>query len=112
MERRFLTFIKLAGRWFVHLPNYEDHIQDLEVVNNTDKFCEILDKFNQGMIKISISDESSENKFATREYILKRKEFFADGAIYTVNKINLEIWLRKVFKHILGEFPETIYIQI
>lgn len=111
-----LKFIKLANRWFVHLPEFPGQPDDLEMVLGADALCDMIDTHNMGIITVTISTEPNENKFTTKEYILDF--MFAttlgdeqDGAYYQVHGLDLQVWLCNVTKYVFNEFPKTIYIK-
>ena len=113
-----LIFIKLAGRWFVHLPNYPGHYSDLEMVLGADVMCDLIDSFDIGHITVTISDKPFENtNFTTKTYILDfinstTSNGEQDGANYRMREYKLDVWLCNVTKYVFGEFPATIYIRV
>ena len=116
MEKK-LTFIKLAGSWFVHLPDYPGHYSELEMVLGADVMCDLIDTFETGSITVTVSDESSDSIFSTREYILDfvnstTSNGEQDGANYRMREYKLDVWLCNVTKYVFGEFPATIYIRV
>jgi hypothetical protein len=111
MEKK-LKFIKLAGKWFVHLPNYPGHYSDLEMVLGADVLCDMIDTFETGSIAATVSDEPFDSIFSTREYILDFVNKEHDGANYRLREYKLDVWLCDVTKYVFGEFPATIYIKI
>lgn len=116
MEKK-LTFIKLAGKWFVHLPDYEGHYSDLEMVLGADVMCDMIDTFDTGYITATVSDESKESNFATKEYVLDFVNSTVsngeqDGANYRLREWKLDVWLCNVTKYVFGEFPTTFYIRV
>ena len=116
MEKK-LNFIKLAGRWFVHLPDYPGSPEDLEMVMGADSFCQQLDKHNTGLLTVYVDTESKAGRFTTQEYIFKFDEYSeVDDEIfgayyYLENDPNFKIWLCNVTKYVFNEFPKTIYIK-
>lgn len=116
MEKK-LNFIKLAGSWFVHLPNYPGHYSELEMVLGADVMCDMIDTFETGNITVTVSDKPSDSIFNTREYILDfvnstTSNGEQDGANYRLREYKLDIWLCNVTKYVFREFPATIYIII
>lgn len=116
MEKK-LTFIKLAGKWFVHLPDYEGHYSELEMVLGADVLCDMIDTFDTGYITATISTEPKESNFTTKEYILDFVNSTVsngeqDGANYRLREWKLDVWLCNVTKYVFGEFPATFYIRI
>lgn len=117
MERK-LVFVKLAGRWFVHLPDYPGLPEDLEMVMGADFFCQQLDKHNTGFVTVYVGIEHKVSRFTPQEYVFKfdnytevNSEIF--GAHYHLESDpDFEIWLCNVIKYIFGEFPKTIYIRV
>lgn len=120
MEKK-LTFVKLAGNWFVHLPNYEGHYSDLEMVLGADVLCDMIDTFDTGYITVTVSTEPKESNFTTKEYVLDfvnstgtgpDSGWEQDGANYRLREWKLDVWLCNVTKYVFGEFPATIYIRL
>ena len=116
MEKK-LKFIKLAGSWFVHLPDYPGHYSELEMVLGADVMCDMIDTFETGNITVTVSDEPSDSIFSTREYILDfvnstTSNGEQDGANYRLREYKLDVWLCNVTKYVFGEFPATIYIVV
>jgi hypothetical protein len=105
-----LKFVKLAGQWFVHLPNYPGNPEDLAMVSGADILCDMIDSEGFGEITVLMSTEPQDNP-AWRGRILDFSEFTGDeGALYTLRDIKLNVWLCNVTKYVFGEFPKTIYI--
>lgn len=116
MEKK-LTFVKLAGKWFVHLPDYEGHYSDLEMVLGADVLCDMIDTFDTGYITTTISTEPKKSNFATKEYVLDFVNSTIsngeqDGANYRLREWKLDVWLCNVTKYVFGNFPATIYIKV
>ena len=116
MEKK-LTFVKLAGKWFVHLPDYPGHYSELEMVLGADVMCDMIDTFETGSIAVTVSDKPFDSTFSTREYILDfvnstTSNEEQDGANYRMREFKLDVWLCNVTKYVFGEFPATIYIKI
>lgn len=115
--KKKLNFVKLAGRWFVHLPDYPGHYSDLEMVLGADVMCDMIDTFETGNIAVTVSDEPFDSMFNTREYILDfvnstTSNGEQDGANYRMREYKLDVWLCNVTKYVFGEFPATIYITV
>lgn len=115
--KKKLTFIKLAGKWFVHLPDYLGHYSDLEMVLGADVMCDMIDTFETGSIAVTVSDEPFDSVFSTREYTLDfvnsaTSNGEQDGANYRLREYKLDVWLCNVTKYVFGEFPATIYIVV
>lgn len=111
-----LKFIKLANKWFVHLPEYDlGGPEDLEMVMGADILCECLDFKGRGIIDVEICTDSEEiinkNDFLTLNLLNSTGD---DGANYQVTgKFQQDIWLCNVTKYVFnGNFPATIYINI
>ena len=116
MEKK-LTFIKLAGKWFIHLPDYEGHYSELEMVLGADVLCDMIDTFDTGYITATISTEPKESNFTTKEYVLDFVNSTVsngeqDGANYRLREWKLDVWLCNVTKYVFGEFPATIYVRL
>ena len=113
MEKR-LVFVKLANKWFVHLPEYPGEPMDLEMVSGADTLCESFDKEKNGFISVTVStNPMNGDDFATCYVVLNLKEHFADiGATYIIQDTENEVWLCNVTKFVFGEFPENLYIRL
>lgn len=117
MEKK-LIFVKLAGSWFVHLPDYPGHYADLEMVLGADVMCDMIDTLDIGYITVTVSDKPIDSKFGTIEYILDFVNSTTDstgeqdGANYRLREFKLDVWLCNVTKYVFGEFPATFYIRI
>lgn len=116
MEKK-LNFVKLAGKWFVRLPDYPGHYSDLEMVLGADVMCDMIDTHDIGYITVIVSTEPSENQFTTKEYTLDfvnstTSNGEQDGANYRMREYKLDVWLCNVTKYVFGEFPATIYIRV
>ena len=116
MEKK-LTFVKLAGKWFVHLPDYPGHYTELEMVLGADVMCDMIDTHDIGYITVIVSTEPSENQFTTKEYTLDFVNSTVsngeqDGANYRMREYKLDVWLCNVTKCVFGNFPATIYIKV
>lgn len=117
MERK-LVFVKLAGRWFVHLPDYSGVPDDLEMVCGADSFCEQLDKHKTGLLTVYVGTEPKISRFTLQEYVFEFDAYSEwsgeiDGATYRLKSDpDFEIWLCNVTKQVFGEFPKTIYVRL
>lgn len=112
MEKE-ISFVKLAGKWFAHFPDYPKSPDDLEMVMGADVMCEMVDVNNTGFITIHVSDEPFEDLITTREYVLDFVDTTGDeGAYYKLRNFDLEVWLCNVTKYALGYFPQNIYIGL
>lgn len=102
MQRR-LSFVKLANKWFVVLPEWEGDVEDLQMVCGADLLLECISN-GQPVVTISIVEKSS-----TRLTLLSSDDY---GATYKVNSpyYQGDVWLCNVTKYVLGEFPKVIYI--
>ena len=118
-----LTFIKMAGGWYVHLPDYEGNIDDLEMISGADSLCYELDTDNDGMVSVIVSDDNDyiEGGFEW-DYVLDfimstvGDDGEVSGAYYNVyDDKNFaqtkQIWLCNVTKYIFKKFPPFIYIK-
>ena len=119
-----LTFIKIAGRWYVHLPDYDGNIDDLEMVSGADSLCYELDTDNDGVVNVVVSEDNDyvEGNF-NWDYVLDfimstvGDDGEVSGAHYNVyddkNFMQTkQIWLCNVTKYIFKKFPATIYIKM
>lgn len=113
MERK-LVFVKLANKWFVHLPEYPGHPMDLEMVSGADTLCEMIDEYHNGFISVTVStNPMNGDEFATKFVVLDLKKYTDDiGATYTKRDSDQEVWLCNVTKYVFGDFPETLYIRL
>lgn len=112
----------MAGGWYVHLPDYEGNIDDLEMVSGADSLCYELDTDNDGVVSVIVSEDNDyiEGDF---EWDYRLEFSFSstneigevDGAFYIVTNKHFEtsynIWLCNVTKHIFKKFPLFIYIK-
>lgn len=114
MTSKKLIFVKLAGKWFVHLPDYPGDPMDLEMVSGADDLCESIDKNKNGFISVTVTDKPlNGDEFATDLIILDMKECFEEiGTTYTVRDSDKEVWLCPVTKYVFGKFPECLYIRL
>lgn len=97
-----LRFVKLAGIWFAHIPDYPGDPGDLVMVEGADTLCDSLDN-GDGIIDTVISDDEDLGGFKLN---FEREE--CDGAVYEVN--SRLIWLCSVTKYVFNHFPKTIYV--
>lgn len=113
MEKK-LIFVKLAGKWFVLLPDYPGEPMDLEMVSGADVLCESLDVAKNGFISVTVSTGPlNGDEFATNLIVLNCKEVFEEiGATYVKQDSDMEVWLCPVTKYVFGSFPQTIYIRL
>lgn len=111
---KHLNFVKLAGYWFAHLPDYEGDPSDLEMVDGADVLCVMLDHQENGLIYSTISDEpleeeSMSDNIYTLDFVNSTEGI---GANYRCREFKLDLWLCNVTKYVFGKFPETIYVRI
>lgn len=108
-----LTFVKLAGDWFVHLPDFSGEVAELVMVDNAHTFLEYLNSFtNTGIVTIGVNTIPS-----THFCKLSLLESDSIGATYEViskfDKIPVDtIWLCNVTKYIFNEFPKELWVSI
>lgn len=119
-----LTFIKMAGGWYVHLPDYEGNIDELEMVSGADLLCYELDTDNDGIVSIIVSEDNDciggdFNWDYVLDFIMSTvgDDGEVSGAHYNVyDDKNFtqtkQIWLCNVTKYIFKKFPATIYIKM
>ena len=118
-----LTFIKMARGWYVHLPDYDGNIDELEMVCGADSLCCELDTDNDGIVSIVVSEDGEfvEGDFKwdyTLDYMTSTvgEDGEVSGAYYNVydnkNFIPQQIWLCNVTKYVFKKFPATIYIKM
>lgn len=106
-----LRFIKLAGYWFVHIPDYDGEPEDLVMVEGADVMCDFLDTSNQGMIHVEIKSEEQDTSIYHKLEFIKSD---TEGADYNVTGPivkNMNIWLCNVTKYVFGQFPATLYVR-
>ena len=109
MDRR-LKLIKLANRWFIHIPN-DSKLEDLELIHSN-TLWDLLDTFNKGCIDITIATKPRRNRFITKEFELELEEFITSNqASYIVRGIGIKIKLSNKIKQLFNEFPKIIYIR-
>ena len=107
-----LSFVKLAGSWFAHLPDYPGDPGDLLMVEGADELCDIIEERNKylnGIITIEVFEEVPSDEIY--DFKLTFDELLSDGAIYTVDN-DMSIWLCSVTKYVFGGFPKTLYVII
>jgi len=111
-----LEFVKLAGIWFVELPDYDGDPWDLEMVAGADTLCDMLAK--NGRVKVSLATNLDDlDPICAPDYTLDFinstvSNGLQDGANYKVRELDLDVWLCNVTKYVFGEFPTTIYISL
>lgn len=110
-----LKFVKLAGHWLVHLPNYEGDPQDLEMVLGADVLCDLLDRDEDGLLSVSVftKGEDCEGEYIL-DFVNSTTDAYGeqDGANYRLRNWKLDVWLCNVTKYVLGEFPATIHLNL
>jgi hypothetical protein len=103
-----LSFIKLSERWFVDIP-WDGSVEDLQMVAGADMLLDAISFGNRfvtiGISNIRTSDDDIE---------LVKIESDEMGGYYDVKTdyFSGTIWLCNVTLHVLGEFPDTIYIKM
>lgn len=108
-----LTFVKLAGNWFVHIPDFPDEVAELAMVDNAHTFLEYLDSFtNTGIVTVGVS--TTPNIYFCRLSLIESDDL---GATYEIiskfDKIPVNtIWLCNVTKYIFDEFPKELWVTI
>lgn len=108
-----LTFVKLAGNWFVHLPDFPDEVAELVMVDNAHIFLEYLDSFtNTGIVTIGVSTVPI--NYFCRLSLIESDDI---GATYEIiskfDAIPVDtIWLCNVTKYIFDKFPKELWITI
>lgn len=105
-----LTFEKWEdGRWFVALPEYDGDQEDLEMVEGSDKFLDILTTDNM-YVNLNVSIE--ENPDMYHLHLVKHDEY---GGTYEVMNhghfLHKDIWLCNVVHFIFGQHPEDIWFE-
>lgn len=114
--KKELKFIKLAGSWFAHIPDYPGHPDDLQMVLGADTLCESLNTNNSGIVDTIISDCCDDDYDLSLDFIYTTTnndfESRTTGAYYTINESGSDIWLCNVTKYVFGKFPVSIYIKI
>ena len=115
MEKK-LTFVKLANRWYVHLPDYPGFTDELEMVLGADILCDMIDTHDIGYITVTVSDKPTYSEFSTREYILDfvnsttNSAGEQDGANYRLREYKLDVWLCNVTKYLFGAFGSIVRV--
>lgn len=108
MEKE-ISFVRLAGRWFIHLPVYPGLPDDLEMVMGADTLCERIDTKKTGYITVRVSDEPLNDGELVLNFVENTDDL---GAWYKLEKFDLDVWLCNVTKYVLGYFPQSIYIGL
>ena len=111
-----LRFVKLAGRWYVHLPEYLGSVEALEMVMGADELCEKLDTNKDGMVHIKVSTFRTDmGVYRDYDWVLDRVECTDPGATYSALSADgydtLSVWLCEVTLTVFDEYPETLYIK-
>lgn len=111
MNYRF--YKDLENKWYIDLPHWTGHKDDLEMVMGADLMLDIL---SQGEDTIHISFNINEPDLY-RIKLVSTMDGLADGMTYTshwnndLNVSNFEVWLCHVTKFVFGYFPNIIYIE-
>lgn len=103
-------FYKKFDKWYIHLPDWEGDIADLEMVCGADIMLDIMSEMG-----VSIVLTISEASFAGSDVLIKKLED-SYGSTYTLAyykgiELNMEVWLCNVTKFVFGYFPDKIYIS-
>lgn len=106
---KILNFYKeLDNRWYIYLPEWKGHKDDLEMVMGADTMLDIISQ-GEDIVTLLISKKP----FDSYNYLLTLREELYEGGMYELSSINFnfEVWLCHVTKFIFGEFPNKIYFK-
>lgn len=111
-----LKFVKLAGKWYVHLPNYIGSVEALEMVMGADELCEKLDNDKDGLVIIKASQFRTDmGVYGDYDWVLDRVECTEPGATYSAlsqdGYESLSVWLCEVTLFVFEEYPKVLYIK-
>lgn len=114
--RRIFKFYKTeVGRWYVDLPEWEDSIDELEMVAGADLFLELLSQ-GEETVFLTLSTVPFEGSEILEMKYLGTLEGWEMGTgawyklvSYMGLEYKLDMWLCDVTKFVFGSFPENIY---
>ena len=111
-----LKFIKLATRWFVHLPDYDGAVDDLEMVAGADSLCYELDKDADGVVDVEVSETDDIKYDCVLDFMFSTTDESGeqDGAFYNVSEADYtqQLWLCNATKYIFKKSPPILYIKL
>lgn len=108
---RSFKFVKLSGRWFADIP-WDGDISDLEMVAGANTLLECYQK--DGIAICTVYEDGDDVSCKNRNTVHLRQDFCDNnGAFYKVDSelFRGDIWLCPVLKHVLGEYPTSIYLM-
>lgn len=105
-----LTFEKEdSGRWYIVLPDWHGHKDDLEMVAGADT---LLDTFANGgkhvTLEVSLQPFDGAQTFTLQQL----DPGVGTGAVYIHEASGSNFWLCAVTKFVLGDFPQTMYAKV
>lgn len=107
-----LKFVKeSSNKWYIDLPDWMGKKSALQMVSGADI---LLDYMAEGRREVTILADTMEFEGASHLDLIKKCWF--NGADYKIDmyknyQLKLDVWLCNVTKHVLGDFPETIYFE-
>lgn len=108
---KYFKFIKEDdNKWYVDLPSWEGHKEELEMVLGADTMLDLLD-LNQ-LHKVSLSIDTSH----VNDSLIELHHLYDEsgGAWYELKSkyyTSFNIWLCSVVKFVYGEIPRKFYIN-
>ena len=115
--RNFKFYKEESGRWYVDLPEWTGHKEELEMVMGADSFLEILSQ-GESESYVTLSDKEFDGAERLELTNLGRIEGIelGSGAWYSLKEYmgipyDMEMWLCDVTKFVFGDFPKVIYFK-
>jgi len=107
-----LRFIKLSNKWFVDIP-WDGDISDLQMVNGADLMLDAL-SYGNFYVNVEISANCDDLPKNSIKIVKIKEDDYDTGCYYSISTFEFkgEIWLYNVTKHVLGEFPNIIYLNV
>lgn len=109
---KLLIFKKLAGKWYIDLPDWDGCVEDLEMVSGADLLLESISPttLETKAIKLYETNEDPEIYGEYSCYSLTKLKEDECGGTYLAETPGYrgEIWLCNVTKIVLGGFPQKI----
>ncbi len=107
-------FYKEYINWFVDLPDWNGHKEELEMVNGADSLLEVLSD-GKNEVYLTISEEYFHN--ANKLEFNRLGEDYESGAFYNLKSyrnidFDFEVWLCEVTLTVFNKFPKSIYFKV
>ena len=109
-----LDFVKLANMWFADVPNWQDSLEELQMVAGADTLLEELAK-GKKVVSTTISNQPLDDASVILRKV--KENTYGGGADYKVDAAGLDmngqpVWLCGVTKFVFGAHPDAIYIKV